>query len=322
MEEINNMSDILIPKAPLFCDPIYDGAADPTIIWNREEKSWWILYTNRRANVPSTGVTWVHGTDIGVASSTDGGQNWLYRGTISGLEFERGRNTFWAPEVIWHEGKYHMYLSYVRGIPSNWNWGREIVHYTSDNLWDWHFESVLELSSHKVIDACVATLPDGTWRMWYKDEANKSLTYAADSTDLYNWKVVGPIITDEHHEGPNVFKWKGKYWMVADYWKGQGVHYSTDGVNWIKQKYILDKPGSRVDDGAFGRHADVLVQGEDAYIIYFTHPEENKYPNYKGEWPYELKRTSLQVAKLELDGDELICDRDKAFNFKLKPEKI
>ena len=37
--------------APLFRDPIYDGAADPVAIWNRQEKNWWLLYTQGRANV-------------------------------------------------------------------------------------------------------------------------------------------------------------------------------------------------------------------------------------------------------------------------------
>ena len=36
--------------APLYCDPVHDGAADPTLIWNRDEKCWWMLYTNRRAD--------------------------------------------------------------------------------------------------------------------------------------------------------------------------------------------------------------------------------------------------------------------------------
>ena len=40
----------ITPNAPLFRDPIYDGAADPTIIWNPKEKAWWIFYTNRRAS--------------------------------------------------------------------------------------------------------------------------------------------------------------------------------------------------------------------------------------------------------------------------------
>ena len=98
------------PPAPLFRDPIYDGAADPTVIWNHQEASWWLLYTSRRANVTCRGVAWAHGTDIGIASSSDNGRTWLYRGTLQGLEFERGRNTFWAPEVMWHN---QVYLNFI-----------------------------------------------------------------------------------------------------------------------------------------------------------------------------------------------------------------
>jgi len=29
---------------------VFDGAADPSLIWNDKERSWWIFYTNRRAN--------------------------------------------------------------------------------------------------------------------------------------------------------------------------------------------------------------------------------------------------------------------------------
>jgi rhamnogalacturonan endolyase len=55
----------IAPK-PLYRDPVYDGAADPVLIWNRQRKRWWMLYTNRRANVPGLrGVSWVHGTRIG-----------------------------------------------------------------------------------------------------------------------------------------------------------------------------------------------------------------------------------------------------------------
>ncbi len=150
------------PPAPLFRDPIYDGAADPVVIWNRQEQSWWLLYTNRRANVPCRGVAWVHGTDIGIASSPDQGHTWCYRGTLQGLEFERGRNTFWAPEVIWHEGMYHMYVSYVPGVPHDWSGTRAIVHMTSHNLWDWQSQSHLSLSSDRVIDAAIHRLPSGS----------------------------------------------------------------------------------------------------------------------------------------------------------------
>ena len=66
-----------IASKPLYRDPIYDGAADPVVIWNREEKRWFMFYTNRRANVDGLeGVTWIHGTRIGIAESMDGGATW------------------------------------------------------------------------------------------------------------------------------------------------------------------------------------------------------------------------------------------------------
>ena len=61
--------------APLFRDPIFDGASDPVVIWNRQEKNWWLLYTQRRANVDTAGFAWVHGCDIGVARSSDNGHS-------------------------------------------------------------------------------------------------------------------------------------------------------------------------------------------------------------------------------------------------------
>lgn len=304
--------------APLFRDPIFDGAADPTIIWNREEKTWWLLYTNRRATTEGPDVAWVHGTEIGIASSAEG-QNWLYRGTLQGLEFERGRNTFWAPEVLWNDGRYHMYVSYVRGIPSTWKGGRSIVHMVSDNLWDWQFQSILPLSSDRVIDACVYRKPDGPWQMWYKDEDNHSHTYAATSPDLWHWQVNGPVITDCAHEGPNVFRWQGSYWMITDPWRGLDVYRSKDLQHWTKETTILNIPGSRKDDAAIGHHADVLVQGEKAYIFYFTHPEIEGMAGADFVWSYRARRTSLQAAELEIRDERLLCDRNRPFDLNLLP---
>lgn len=306
-----------IPQAPLFRDPIYDGAADPTIIYNHAEKSWWILYTNRPTLMSDIGVNWVHGSDIGIAESTDNGKRWLYRGTLCGLEYERGRNTYWAPEILYHEGLYHMYVSYVHGVPNDWNWNRNILHYTSKNLWDWEFCSKLNLSSDKVIDAAVFHMPNGKWRMQYKDEAHGSHTWAADSSDLYNWEVVGEVISDCPHEGSNVFEFGGYYWLITDEWKGLGVYRSDDLENWSKQdSRILDIGGIRPDDGVIANHADVLVNDGKAYIFYFTHPERTKEntENKTGN----LKRSSLQVAELKVDNGILICDRNADFDFELK----
>ncbi len=96
--------------APLFRDPITDGAADPVLIWNRTEKNWWMLYTQRRANSETADVAYCYGNQIGIASSDDHGQSWVYRGTLD-LDIEPGHNTFWAPDVVYHNGKYHMFVS-------------------------------------------------------------------------------------------------------------------------------------------------------------------------------------------------------------------
>ncbi len=309
----------IFPKAPLFRAPIFDGAADPTLIWNREEKTWWIVYTNRRANVPTHSVSFVHGTDIGICSSEDGGANWIYRGTIPNLEFEPGRNTFWAPEVIYENGLYHFYVSYIRGVPQNWEAPRSIVHYTGVSLWNLQFENVLALSSDRVIDPCVYKLGPNQWKMWYKDERNDAHTYAALSKDLHHWNVIGAEISDCMHEGPNVFSFGGFAWMITDPWEGLGVYRSTDFSHWIRRDNLLAVHGKRADDQRMGQHADIEVFGENAYIFYHTHPglDDQNRQNNTFDWSYDERRSSLQVARLTVINGELRCDRDEIFELRL-----
>ena len=101
-----------IAPAPMFRDPITDGAADPVMVWNREEHCWWMLYTQRRANTEAADVAYCYGTAIGIASSKDHGHTWVYRGTLN-LETGKGLNTFWAPDVVYHNGVYHMFVVYL-----------------------------------------------------------------------------------------------------------------------------------------------------------------------------------------------------------------
>ena len=54
--------------APLFRDPIFDGASDPVVIWNKEENCYFMFYTQRRAASVQVGFSSIHGSDIGVAS--------------------------------------------------------------------------------------------------------------------------------------------------------------------------------------------------------------------------------------------------------------
>ena len=214
-----------------------------------------------------------------------------------------------------------MYVSYVCGVPHDWSGSRAIVHLTSEDLWRWRRQSVLELSSDRVIDAALQRMPGGHWRMWYKDEAQGSHTWAADSDDLYRWTVRGPVITDCAHEGPNVFRWRGSYWMILDSWAGLDVYRSPDADAWRHCGRILDTPGARQDDGAIGGHADVLVNGERAFIFYFTHPDWDRDEQFGLDeiHPFRVKRTALQVAELELRDGKLICDRDRDFDFTLAP---
>ena len=85
-------------------------------------------------------------------------------------------------------------------------------------------------------------------------------------------------------------------------------------------KNILDIPGQRRDDGVIGGHADIEVQGDRAFIFYFTHPDWDRTRNYDvhESHPYEVKRTSLQVAELEIRNGILTCDRNRAFDFTLR----
>ena len=148
------------PK-PLYIDPIYDGAADPVITWNKNEKKWFMFYTNRRANIPdSAGVKWVHGTRIGIAESKDG-TTWKYRDTANINYHPDVEYTHWAPEVIENNGLYHMYLTYVPGIFNDWNHPRNIIHLTSKDLLNCEYQSTLKLANDKVIDLKNKTVMPG-----------------------------------------------------------------------------------------------------------------------------------------------------------------
>lgn len=315
----NNEPKTNIADKPLFRDPIFDGAADPSIIWNKKEKKWFMFYTNRRAkDSKASGVSWVHGTRIGIAESKDGA-HWIYKSTCN-IEYQINDVTHWAPDVLEHNDIYHMYLTIVPGVFEDWYHPRYIVHLTSNNLTDWKFESKLNLVSERCIDASVFQLPNGTWRMYYNNENDGKSIYYADSADLYNWVDNGTKAVKDRGEGPKVFKWKGKNWMVNDAWKGLGVYHSEDFKHWKRQdKNILEIPGNGIDDMVKGGHPDIVVNGDKAYVFYFTHP--GRTPQNKDLDTYETRRSSIQVAELEYINGEIICNRNKPVYINLKPSK-
>jgi hypothetical protein len=305
-------------SVPIYADPIHDGAADPTVIRNRGTRAWWMFYTNRRADLGGDGFSWIHGSAIGVATSPDG-VSWTYRGTVAGLDdpADPGLNTHWAPEVMFAEAQYHMFLSYISGAPDKFvDEQRHIVHLTSPDLERWTRHGVVPLSSDYVIDAGVARCPDGLYRLWYKDEADGSSTHVASSPDLFAWTDEGVAIPGRPdgfpHEGPNVFELGGAYWMIVDEWHGQGVFRSTDARNWQRQGRILGEPGRDPMDRRFARHADVVVTGPtSAALYYFTHPEWDEV-NKRDPLTAAERRTVIHVARVWIEDGVLKADRDAA----------
>ncbi|MES2037356.1 MAG: family 43 glycosylhydrolase [Pseudomonadota bacterium] len=310
---------------PLFRDPIMDGAADPVLVRNTALGKWWMFYTNRRANASdASGVAWVHGTRIGIAESDDEGANWHYIGeadielplSMGGVEA-----THWAPDIIRaDDGSYHMLLTVVPGIFHDWKHPRHMVHLRSQDLRHWRNARVLQLASDRVIDATVLRLPEGGYRMWYNNEVDKKSIYYADSADLENWTDKGKAIGDQSGEGPKVFRWKEQWWMITDVWRGLAVYRSDDLLSWKRQVggNLLEMPGHGEDDGVIGGHPDVVVNGDRAFLFYFTHPGKRGVDQKKDG--REQRRSSLQVVELLLTEQGLQVDRDAPAYVRLSNE--
>jgi sucrose-6-phosphate hydrolase SacC (GH32 family) len=294
---------------PLYIDPVFNGSTDPVLIWNKAEKQWYMFYTSRRANVPGlTGTSWVHGSPIGIATSSDGGTTWTYK-CDANIPYGEPDYTFWAPDVIEHDGKYHMYLTVVPGIFETWEYDRDIVHLTSDNLVDWKPESKLILSSDRSIDANIFRVDDG-WIMYYNNERDDKSIYWARSKDLYTWEDGAKVIGDRAGEGPKVFRWKDRLWMIVDNWAGLGVYSSDDAMNWTRQEgeNILADRGLEGDWGV-GHHADVVIGADDrAFIYYFSSPVNRENAQQSG---MTRRSAAVQVAEMEYIDGKIVVDRAK-----------
>jgi hypothetical protein len=289
------------PK-PLYRDPVFDGAADVSIVYDRAAQLWKMFYTNRRATMKlpdPKDVAWVHGTAIFPKACTD--------------------VTLWAPEIYYENGTYHMWLTIVPGIFHGWGDpgadGR-VEHLTSTDLSKWKCEGTVKLDTGRMIDPTVIKLGQG-YRMWYKDERAGSRILAADSQDLRSWKKVSDEpVNPTKGEGPKVFRFKGYDWMVVDVWKGLMVLRSDDARTWTEQPgYILGEPGHKATDRAKGQHADVVVDGDRAFIYYFVHQANETEAATDAQWN---QRTVIQVAELVVKDGWLDVDRDRDVAFRLK----
>lgn len=307
----------LAPK-PLFRDPIHDGAADPTLIWNRARHEWWVFYTNRRANQATDDhkdVAWLHATRIGIAVSRDHGAHWTYKGTAQ-IPFGKADYTHWAPDIVYWQGKYHMLLTIVPGTFHDWNAPRSIILLESPDLEHWKYITTLDLKSERVIDPTLFQMSNGQWRLWFKDENDHSHIHSVDSADLQHWTAPKIAVSDHFNEGPKAFQWKsdkdGKpiYWLLTDYGKGIGVYRSSDLEHWTPEPNLLDQetqPGAHPTDRNGGHHCDVIINGDRAFLFYFTHQAG---ADLDPKLPHSAARTVLQVTELHFTGEALAVDRN------------
>jgi hypothetical protein len=295
--------------APLFEDPVYHGAADPTLIWNPQQKLWFMYYTQRRATLADAhGVDWCHGCAIGIATSPDG-THWTYKDICHG---DQGLDTpvqsictWWAPSVYYtDDGTYHMFVVFVDGIYTTWKGRAFIKHFTSTDGLNWAYQDTLKLSSERCIDACVDKV-GGKYRCWYKDERHGSHTWMASSDDLKTWTIDGQMVDDVSHEAPLYFHWKASNWLITDAGKDLRIYQSKDGLSgWTYNSTVLHDPGTREKDNNNGKHPFVLVQGDRALIYYFVHYDPKSLD-------FNNRRTALQLAELKLGNrGNVVCDRD------------
>jgi hypothetical protein len=90
-------------------------------------------------------------------------------------------------------------------------------------------------------------------------------------------------------------------------------------VSWGRQKKnILSEPGTGKDDQAKGQHPDVVINGDRAFIFYFTHFGQASGIKDSGDFS-RTRRSCIQVAELEYEDGQIICHRDKPVLINLKP---
>ncbi|TLM83068.1 glycoside hydrolase [Pseudarthrobacter sp. NamE5] len=305
-------------------DPVWDGPTDPVLVPDHVTGEWVLFYTQRRATAPGlSGVEWVHGTDIGMARSSDGGLNWRYQGTVQGL-VPPGTElpaTLWAPDVVRIGGEWIMYLTVLGGVRRDWTGSAAIVQLSSKDLVQWEYLGSIDLDSPRVIDAAVSLCGDGRYRLWYKDEARGSNTYSAVSDtprDPSSWAPEGITIPGRPHEGPKVFRLGGSWWMIVDEWRGQAVYRSPDAAgNWVRQEHldglILTQPEFVNGRPVVGRHADVVPLGtredgtEQAMLVYFTHPYWGGEDIDTMDPDPKVRLSHVRAAALEVRDGNLVC---------------
>ena len=260
--------------------------------------------------------SWVFKTPIGIAESDDGA-NWDYVGTANfpNLPPETGGDstTLWAPDVFYgDDGRWHMFMSTQAGIAERWGKVPSYIdHFTCLNMRDWKYESRFDLPVGSY-DAETIKMPNGNWRMYFKDPTNGASTfYNLESTDLKTWSEKNKVFSTKG-EGPAMFTWEGYHWMILCDGMGFKTFRSKDAYKWELQPegpLMPEGSGTGLDDRTTARHGDVIVSNNRAYLYYFTHL--GRIDEGKDKDGYDQRRSSIQVVELKLKDGWIVANRNK-----------
>ena len=227
--------------------------------------------------------------------------------------------TFWAPGIIAHKNKLHMYVTYKDNAKPPWAGVGHIRHYIAplDNpISGWKLAQNPDFAQPDPIDATIVFNQKlNQFHAYYRVAKNGGIQMST-SKDLISWENKGKVRGDVntlgkqkfgYQEAPFVFEFKGSWWMLTDPHKGIAVYRSDDSLKWQYSNVILDKPGTRTLDTSRGRHPSVSINNGRAFIFY--HVEPNREYNKKFREPkyrsIEQKKSVLQMAQLVVENNML-----------------
>ena len=331
---------------------MFDSAHDAELVWHEGEQAWWLIYLQNRYNSPLAdpggSCPYCSFTDIGLASSADGGWTWVYRGVAQGLDVppalrnrsspatrppamtsqQYGGATWWRPAVVRHEGVYHGFFVYNPDPGAGFG-AASIMHYTSDDLKHWRFAEVARSSHPSAYDSNVFKMAGGRFILFSTGQDRTRTPPLREarplqSTTLYNWsECMDPSLQINVGEGPHVTgsalndattEWNGYAWMN---WQGGNVLRSSDGgVRWEKQPHGLflkdsgNCGGQTPTDVGVPGQGPLLVAGSpsEMYALYFTEFGTTAAAGTIGRTLFS-RRSVLHLTKARFTQGWLTCNR-------------
>ena len=348
---------------PFYADPLFDGAHDAEFVWHYGEQTWWLLYLQNRYNTPlhapgvpapncpSAGALCLY-TDIGLASTPDQGQTWVYRGVAEGLDLplavsgnpmppnsstqQFGGATWWRPAVFRAASVYHGYWIY-NGLQAHRYPNTLVIHYTSTDLKHWQYAEVARETPPSAYDSNVFRLADGRFILFSTLQGPApGAARPLQSADLFNWtNAADPSLIDLRvGEGPHVtgavlndlsVPIQGYGWLN---WQGGVVSRTADGGrSWQQQPGDLFSPDGwarnasiRPLDPGVANQGPLFPNGPNLFVLWFA--EFNTCPPAPEAAAVSPLRSVLQLGAVRADPATgwLACNRSEwDFSFVMLP---